>query len=82
MNNPEIAVGSMWRGATGFDLDGKKTFQHFVVRNRTAKTVTYSPIYLWEDHTRIGDTERRKITSLLTDSGRVYMGGVCVTKLV
>jgi hypothetical protein len=53
-----------------------------VVRGRTAKTVTFSPIYLWEDHTRIGDTERRKITSLLTDSGRVYMGGVCVTKLV
>ncbi len=81
MNNPEISVGSMWVGATGFDLDGNQTFQTFVVRGRTAKTVTFSPIYLWEDHTRIGDTERRKITSLLTASGRIYMGGVCVTKL-
>ena len=81
MNNPEIAVNSIWVGFTGFDLDGKKTFQTFVVRGRTASFVTYSPIYLWEDHTRIGDTERRKITSLLTDSGLIYMGGVAVTRL-
>jgi hypothetical protein len=81
MENPEIAIGSMWVGATGYDLDGKKKFQTFVVRYRTAKTVTFSAIYLGENYTDIGSTERRKITSLLTASGRIYMGGVCVTKL-
>jgi hypothetical protein len=81
MNNPEISVGSMWVGATGYDLDGKKKFQTFVVRYRTAKTVTFSAIYLGENYTDICSTECRKITSLLTASGRIYMGGVCVTKL-
>jgi hypothetical protein len=81
MDNQAITTGSVWVGSTGFDLDGNQNVQTFVVRGRTAKTVTYSAIYSHDNHTKIGRTERRRIASLITDSGRIYMAGIAVTKL-